>query len=67
MIRNGKNGLPPETVGEVVWQALTVRAPRTRYAVVGRGALQRFVQQFLPKRLIDRIVARTLGLERQNT
>ena len=66
MIRNGKNGLPPETVGEVVWRALTARAPRTRYAVVGRGALQRFVQQLLPKRLIDRIVARTLGLERQN-
>ncbi len=66
MVRNGKNGLPPETVGEVVWRALTARAPRTRYAVVGRGALQRFVQQLLPKRLIDRIVARTLGLERQN-
>ena len=66
MIRNGKNGLPPETVGEVVWRALTARAPRTRYAVVGRGAHQRFVQQLLPKRLIDRIVARTLGLERQN-
>lgn len=66
MVRNGKNGLPPETVGEVVWRALTARAPRTRYAVVGRGALQRFVQQFLPKRLIDRIVARALGLERQN-
>jgi NAD(P)-dependent dehydrogenase (short-subunit alcohol dehydrogenase family) len=66
MVRNGKNGLPPEKVGEVVWHVLTTRSPRTRYVVVGRGALQRFVQQFLPKRLIDRIVARTLGLERQN-
>lgn len=66
MVRNGKNGLPPEKVGAVVWHVLTARTPRTRYAVVGRGALQRFVQQFLPKRLIDRIVARALGLERQN-
>ncbi len=63
MIRSGKNGLPPEKVGEVVWQALTTRSPSTRYAVVGRGALQRFVQQLLPKRLVDRIVAKALGLK----
>ena len=66
MIRNGKDGLPPEKVGEVVWQALTTRNPRVRYAVVGRGALQRFLQQFLPKRLLDRIYARALGLERRD-
>jgi NAD(P)-dependent dehydrogenase (short-subunit alcohol dehydrogenase family) len=61
MIRNGKNGLPPERVGEVVWQALTRRNPRVRYAVVGRDFLRRLMQQLLPKRLIDRIVARALG------
>ncbi len=63
MVRSGKNGLPPEKVGEVVWHALTTRSPNTRYAVVGRGALQRFVQQLLPKRLVDRIVAKALGLK----
>jgi len=63
MVRSGKNGLPPEKVGEVVWHALTTRSPRTRYAVVGRGTLQRFVQQLLPKRLVDRIVAKALGLK----
>jgi short-subunit dehydrogenase len=63
MIRSGKSGLPPEKVGEVVWHALTMHSPRTRYAVVGRGTLQRFVQQLLPKRLVDRIVAKALGLK----
>lgn len=63
MVRSGRNGLPPEKVGEVVWHALTARRPNTRYAVVGRGALQRFVQQLLPKRLIDNIVAKALGLK----
>ena len=63
MIRSGRNGLPPEKVGEVVWHALTTRSPNTRYAVVGRGALQRFVQQLMPKRLVDRIVAKALGLK----
>ena len=63
MVRSGKNGLPPEKVGEVVWHGLTTRSPNTRYAVVGRGTLQRFVQQLLPKRLVDRIVAKALGLK----
>lgn len=61
MIRNGKNGLPPEKVGEVVWQALTTRSPRVRYAVVGRDFLRRFIQRLLPKRVVDRIIAKNLG------
>ena len=61
MIRNGKNGLPPERVGEVVWQALTAPNPRVRYAVVGRDFLRRLIQRLLPKRIVDRIIARNLG------
>jgi NAD(P)-dependent dehydrogenase (short-subunit alcohol dehydrogenase family) len=61
MIRNGKNGLPPERVGEVVLQALTTRNPRVRYAVVGRDFLRRLVQRLLPKRVVDRIIAKNLG------
>lgn len=63
MVRNGKNGLPPEKVGEVVWHALTTRHPRVRYAVVGRDFLRRFVQRLLPKRVVDRILARALGFK----
>ena len=61
MIRNGKNGLPPEKVGEVVLHALTTRSPRVRYAVVGRDFLRRLVQRLLPKRVVDRIIAKNLG------
>jgi NAD(P)-dependent dehydrogenase (short-subunit alcohol dehydrogenase family) len=63
LIRNGKNGLPPEKVGDVVWQALTTRNPRVRYAVLGRDFLRRFIQRLLPKRVVDRIVARGLGFK----
>ena len=63
MLRNGRNGLPPEKVGEVVWQALTTRKPRVRYAVVGRDFLRRLMQQLLPKRVVDRVVARALGFK----
>jgi NAD(P)-dependent dehydrogenase (short-subunit alcohol dehydrogenase family) len=63
MIHNGKNGLPPEKVGEVVWHALTTHNPRVRYAVVGGDFLRRFIQRLLPTRVIDRIVARNLGFK----
>lgn len=64
-IRTGRSGLPPEQVGEVVWQALTARNPRVRYAVIGRGSLRRFIQRLLPKRLVDRIIAKALGFQRE--
>jgi NAD(P)-dependent dehydrogenase (short-subunit alcohol dehydrogenase family) len=64
MIRNGKTGLPPERVGEVVWQALTARNPQVRYAVVGKDFLRRFIQRLLPKRVVDRIIAKNLGLQK---
>ena len=61
MVRAGKNGLPPERVGDVVLQALTVHNPRVRYEVVGRDFLRRFIQRLLPKRVVDRIIAKNLG------
>lgn len=61
MIRHGKNGLPPERVGEVVWKALTTPHPRVRYAVVGRDFFRRLFQRLMPRRLVDRIIARNLG------
>lgn len=66
MIHNGKNGAPPERVGEVVWHALTTRNPRVRYAVVEEDLLRRLrriIQGLLPKRLIDRIYAKGLGFK----
>jgi NAD(P)-dependent dehydrogenase (short-subunit alcohol dehydrogenase family) len=63
MVRNGRNGLPAEKVGEVVWQALTTPKPRVRYAVVTGNPIRRLIQTLLPKRLIDRFIARNLGLK----
>jgi NAD(P)-dependent dehydrogenase (short-subunit alcohol dehydrogenase family) len=61
MIQNGRRGYPPERVGEVVWHVLTTSNPRVRYAVVPGSALRRIIQMILPKRVIDRIIARNLG------
>ncbi len=56
-----KTGLPPERIGEAVETALSSRRPRVR-TVVTPTPLQHLVARTLPKRLVDRIIARRLGL-----
>jgi NAD(P)-dependent dehydrogenase (short-subunit alcohol dehydrogenase family) len=63
MIRNGKNGLPPEKVGEVVLEALTSPRPRVRYAIARHGWLNRLLLGILPRRFVDGIIARSLGFK----
>jgi len=63
MIEDGRNGYPPEKVGEVVLHALTTPKPHVRYAVVPGNPIRRFIQRLLPKRVIDRIIARNLGFK----
>ena len=60
VIDQGRRGLPPERIGEVVYTALTTARPRVRY-VVTPTRVQQLVADALPKRIVDRIVARRLG------
>jgi len=64
MIANGKKGLPPEKLGEVVHTALTTAKPKTRYTVTPEP-LQNFLMLNLPKRTVDNMIAGQLGLKRQ--
>ena len=59
-VANGRKGLPPEAVGEAVKKALTVSRPKTRYTVTP-DPLRTFLVNTLPKRVVDRIIARQLG------
>jgi NAD(P)-dependent dehydrogenase (short-subunit alcohol dehydrogenase family) len=63
MIRSGKGGLPAEKVGEVVLEALTSPWPRVRYVVARRLSVTRLLIRLLPKRVIDRFIARRLELK----
>lgn len=65
MIEDGRNGYPPEKVGEVVLHALTTPKPRVRYAVAPGNPIRQFIQRLLPKRVIDRIIARNLGFQQK--
>jgi NAD(P)-dependent dehydrogenase (short-subunit alcohol dehydrogenase family) len=62
MITNGRRGLPPEQLGETVKTALTAARPKTRYTV-SPDPIEALVARALPKRLVDRIIARRLGLQ----
>jgi NAD(P)-dependent dehydrogenase (short-subunit alcohol dehydrogenase family) len=64
MVSNGRKGYPPEKVGQVVWHALTTARPRVRYTVIPPRSLRRFIQMLLPKRIVDKLIARNLGLKR---
>jgi NAD(P)-dependent dehydrogenase (short-subunit alcohol dehydrogenase family) len=63
MIEAGRRGYPPEKVGEVVLHALTTPKPRVRYSVIPGSSIRRIIQMLLPKRLVDRIIARNLGFK----
>lgn len=64
MIKGGRNGYPPEKVGEVVLHTLTTAKPRVRYSVIPGSSLQRTIQMLLPKRMVDNIIARRLGFKK---
>ncbi len=54
-------GLAPEKVAELVHQALTARRPKVRYAIVP-DPVKTWFSANLPKRLVDRITARMVGI-----
>ena len=62
-IDSGRNGYPPEKVAQVVLRALTTPNPRVRYAVVPGNPIVHILQGLLPKRILDEIIARGLGLK----
>jgi NAD(P)-dependent dehydrogenase (short-subunit alcohol dehydrogenase family) len=61
MLQIGKAGLPPEAIGEAIHTALTAARPKVRY-VVSPSPMQVLMTEILPKRTIDRITGKRLGL-----
>jgi len=63
MLELGRKGLPPEKIGEAVYRALNAKKPKVRYTVTP-DALQNLMVNRLPKRMVDNMVARRLGLKK---
>lgn len=62
MIAEGRKGYTAEQIGEVIWKALSVARPRTRYAAVPNWLISWLQGSVLPARLVDRLIGRSLGL-----
>ncbi len=61
-IAEGRKGLPPQAIGEAVHTALTVQNPEVCYTVVKQKLINWTLPMHLPKRLLDRLIGRQLGL-----
>ena len=58
-----ERGIPPEKLAATIERALTSRRPRARYLVGIDAKVQARLKPLLPTPLLDRIVARAMGLE----
>jgi NAD(P)-dependent dehydrogenase (short-subunit alcohol dehydrogenase family) len=54
-------GLPPEKVAERIAEALTSANPKVRYSITP-DPMRHLVTGILPKRMVDKIIAKRLGL-----
>lgn len=61
-VEQGRHGFPPEKLGRLVYKALTTPNPKVRYAMDPSSFIQKFVTAVAPKRTLDRIIGKQLGL-----
>ena len=61
MLQLGETGLPAEQIAEAIADALTLAHPKVRYQL-SPDPMRHLITGALPKRTVDRIIARRLGL-----
>jgi NAD(P)-dependent dehydrogenase (short-subunit alcohol dehydrogenase family) len=61
MLQLGETGLPAEKIAEAIVGALTSASPKVRYQIAP-DRMRHLMTAILPKRMIDRIIAKRLGL-----
>jgi hypothetical protein len=61
MLQLGESGLPAEKIGELIHHALTAPNPRVRYQIAP-DPMRHLMTAILPKRMVDKIIAKRLGL-----
>jgi NAD(P)-dependent dehydrogenase (short-subunit alcohol dehydrogenase family) len=56
-----KSGLPPDKIGELIYQVLTLPQPKVRYEITPEP-FRMLMMRTLPKRMLDRIIAKRFAL-----
>ena len=62
----GDAGLPPEDIGALVHDILTIKKPKARYAILRNKFLMWTLPRLLPKRRLDRVIAKRFGITIRN-
>jgi NAD(P)-dependent dehydrogenase (short-subunit alcohol dehydrogenase family) len=63
MMHLGESGLPAEKIAETIAEALTTANPKVRYQLTP-DPMRHLMSAVLPKRTVDKIIAKRLGLMR---
>lgn len=63
----GRSGLPASRIGELTAHALTVPRPRARYVILRRKFVNWTIPRALPDRWLDRMMAKSIGLNRPSS
>lgn len=66
MLKGGRDGLDPKVIGETVEEALTKDKPKARYAPVPDKLTNWTIPKLLPKRMVDKAMAKRYGLEKKD-
>ena len=61
MLQLGESGLPAQTIAERIADALTSASPKVRYQITP-DPMRHLITAVLPKRMVDKIIARRIGL-----
>jgi len=61
MVKQGKVGLPPSDVGDLIWFCLSNSKPKTRYHILRKPFMDRTLPRLMNPRTVDKIIAKRLG------
>ncbi len=64
-VATGRVGLAPEDVGRLIHEILSIPRPKARYPLLRHRFTGWTLPRLLPKRFLDRLIAKRLGLERR--
>lgn len=65
--KTGEEGLPPEAMGALALNILNDETPKTRYAILKNWLSGWLAPRFLPPRMVDKIIAKRLGMKIKDT
>lgn len=65
MVKQGKVGLPPSDVGDLIWLCLSDPKPKTRYHILRNPFVDRTLPRLMDPRTVDKIIAKRLGFPKR--